>query len=202
MVDDRIRFVTANFSQLQGLRWIPLSFYLIALAASAAGQLWWLPGKDPHTEGRWLGVAFCVALIAAVGATSYYRRRYGAVAQFSRRGRNALVGLAVALFILLARFDLYLQGSIALAPFWVAAALVLVVRADGWVRRHFLLAALPWFIIAWVPPLHAEGITREVSYALGGAFALLVCGIGDHRLIARTFPTRLENGHEPRPGTL
>lgn len=201
-MEDRIRFVTANFSQLQGLRWIPLGLYLIALAASAAGQLSWLPGDDPHSEARWLGVAFCAGLIAAAGATSYYRHRYGAVAQFSRRGRNALLAVAVALFILLARFDLYAQGPIALAPFWVAAALALVVRADGWVRVHYLLAAVPWFIIAWAPPLHADGTTRLVSYALAGAFALMVCGIGDHRLIARTLPTRPETGHEAHPGTL
>src|SRR3954465_15047934 len=115
MVKDRIRFVTANFSQLQGLRWIPLSLYLIALAASVGGQLSWLPGDGPDSQARWLGLMFCAALIAAAGATSYYRHRYGAVAQFSRSGRNAQLAAAVALFILLARFDLYIQGPIALA---------------------------------------------------------------------------------------
>ena len=202
MVEDRIRFVTGNFSQLQGLRWIPLGLYLIALAASAMGQLSWLPGDGPTSEARWLGVAFCVGLIGAVGATSYYRRRYGTVAQFGRRGRNVLSAVAVAVFIVLARFDLYADGPVALAPLWVAAALALVVGVDGWLRVHFLVAAVPWFVIAWTPPLHADGTTRLVSYALAGAVALLVCGIGDHRLIARTLPNREATGHAPQSGAV
>ncbi len=186
MAHDRIQFVTANFSQLQGLRVIPLGMYLLAVAASAAGWLFWLPGASPHAQGRWLGAAFCVALVSAVVASAYYRCRYGSLAQFGRARRNWLIAATVAVFIGAAQVDQRLHGPIALAPLWAAAALALVVRADGWLRAHFLLAAAPWFAIAWVPPLHADGATRVVTYAVAGALSLIVCGIGDHRLISKT----------------
>lgn len=186
MAQDRIRFVTTNFYQLQGLRLIPLGMYLFAVAASAAGWLFWIPGGSLQAQGRWLGAIFCLALLGAVSASAYYRCRYGAVAQFGRARRNWLIAAAVAVFIGAAQLDQHLQGPIALAPLWAAAGLALVVRADGWLRAHFLLAAAPWFTIAWVPPLHADGATRVVAYAVAGALSLIVCGIGDHRLISKT----------------
>jgi hypothetical protein len=192
MTHDKIQFVTANFSQLQGLRLIPLGLYLLAVAASGAGWLFWLPGGSSHAQERWLGAAFCVALVSAVVAGAYYRSRYGSLDQCGRTHRNWLIAAAVAVFIGAAQLDHRFHGMIALAPLWAATALVLVVRADGWLRRHFLLAAAPWFAIAWVPPLHADGGTRLVTYAVAGALSLIICGLGDHRLIAKTLsPVRM-----------
>src|SRR5579871_4303235 len=65
----------------------------------------------------------------------------------------------------------------------VAAALVLAVRVGGWGRAHFLIAAVPWFLVAWISPWHHDGTSRLVSYALAGGLALIVCGVGDHRLL-------------------
>jgi hypothetical protein len=79
----------------------------------------------------------------------------------------------------------------------VAAALVLTVRADGWVRAHFLIAAMPWFATAWIPTLHHDGTSRLVSYALAGGIALIVCGVGDHRLLSRTLIDPPDAVHGP-----
>jgi hypothetical protein len=197
MTRDRIRFITAHYDQLQGLRLIPLGVYLLALAASGLGWLSWLPGDPARASARWLGALFCVALAAAVAATAWYRRRYGARAPLSRRRRNAWLVLAVGIFVVAAQFDQYANGPVALAPLSVAAALMLTVRADGWVRAHFLLAAVPWFVVGWVPALHHDGTSRLVSYALAGGVALIVCGIGDHRLLSQTLIDPPDVAHGP-----
>jgi hypothetical protein len=197
MTRDRIRFITAHYDQLQGLRLVPLGLYLAAVAASGLDWLSWLPGDPPRASRQWLGVLFGLALVAAVCATMWYRRRYGARAPLSRHRRNAWLVLAVGVFLLAARFDQYANAPIALAPLSVAAALVLTVRADGWVRAHFLLAAVPWFLVAWIPPLHHDGTSRLVSYALAGGLALIVCGVGDHRLLSRSLLDAPEAAHGP-----
>jgi hypothetical protein len=197
MTRDRIRFITAHYDQLQGLRLVPLGAYLLALAASGLGWLSWLPGDSARASSQWLGVFFCLALAAAASATAWYRRRYGARAPLNRTRRNAWLVLAVATFLVTAQFDQYANAPIALAPFSVAAALVLTVRADGWVRAHFLVAAVPWFLVAWIPQLHHDGASRLVSYALAGALALIVCGVGDHRLLSRSLLDVPEAAHGP-----
>lgn len=186
MTRERIRFVTTHYQQLQGLRLMPLGVYLLALAASGLGWLSWLPGDPARASARWLGALFCLALAAGVAATAWYRRRYGAMTPLSRRRRNTWIVLAVGIFLVAAQFDQYANGPVALAPLSVAAALVLTVRADGWDRAHFLIAAVPWLAAAWIPVLHHDGTTRVVSYALAGGVALIVVGIGDHRLLSRT----------------
>jgi len=201
MTRDRIRFVTAHYDQLQGLRLIPLGVYLLALAASGLGWLSWLPGDPSRAPGRWLGAVFCGALAAAVAATAWYRRRYGARTPLSRGRRNAWIVLAVGIFLLAAQFDQYANGPVALAPLSVAAALVLTVRADGWIRAHFLIAAAPWFAAAWIPMLHDDGTSRLVSYALAGGIALIVCGVGDHRVLSRTLIDP-DTTHGPHAGLL
>lgn len=198
MARDRIAFVTAHYYQLQGLRLIPLGLYLVALAASGLGWLSWLPGDPSRAPARWLGAIFCAALAAALITTVWYRHRYGALAPFGRHSRNAWIVLSGGAFLAAALFDRHANGPIALAPFSIAAALVLVVRADGWLRAHFLIAAAPWFLAAWIPALHHDGTSRLVSYALAGGIALLVCGYGDHRLIARTLIAAPDTSHGPQ----
>jgi hypothetical protein len=186
MTRERIRFVVAHYDQLQGLRLIPLGLYLLALAASSLGWLSWLPGDPSRAPARWLFAIFCAALVAAAAATAGYRRRYGDLVPLNRRARNAWIVLAVGVFLVTALFDRHANGPVALAPLSVAAALVLTVRADGRVRAHFLLAAVPWFVAAWIPAFHHDGTSRFVTYALAGGIALIVCGLGDHRLVSRT----------------
>ena len=198
MTRDRIRFITAHYDQLQGLRLVPLGLYLVALAASGLGWLSWLPGDPARASSQWLGVLFGLALVTAASTTAWYRRRYGARAPLSRRRRNAWIVVAAAIFLLAAQFDQYANAPIALAPLSVAAALVLTVRADGWVRAHFLIAAVPWFLVAWIPPWHHDGTSRLVSYALAGGLALIVCGVGDHRLLSRSLLDVPEATHGPR----
>src|SRR5690242_19310167 len=112
MTRDRIRFVTAHYYQLQGLRLMPLGVYLLALGASTLGWLSWLPGDPARTSARWLGAIFGLALTAAVAATAWYRRRYGGLAPLSRVRRNGWILLATATFVAAAQVDQYANGPV------------------------------------------------------------------------------------------
>jgi hypothetical protein len=190
VLQDRIRFVTANFYQLQGLRLVPLGVFLLIAAAGTQGWFTWLPGNSPHAQQRWLAVAYGLAVAGASLATVLYARRFGSVWQFGRSGRNCLIVLAVAIFILLALVDQQFQPPLALAPLWTAAALAVIVCADGWIRSHFLLGSFAWMIVGVLPVLHPDAATMLEAYYVAGGLTLVVCGVGDHFLISRTFLDR------------
>ena len=187
MVSDRIRYVTGNFYQLQGLRLVPLGLFLLAGAAATAGWLDWLPGMQSSTHrSQWRGGALFATLIACALTSLYYRNRYGAVSQFTRRGRDALIGVAIVVWLVLMRVDGWLPWPILLNALFVALCLVITVWADGRVRRHYLVGAMLWLAMGFLPALGVRGQALLVALYAAGGLTLVVCGLGDHLLITRT----------------
>lgn len=103
-----------------------------------------------------MAVVFGLAVATGPLATAGYRRRYGSVVQWGRTRRHQLIVAAVVTFVALAHVDMQVRLPVALGPLWIGAVLIVVVWADGWIRAHFLLGAMPWLLVARVPALHAE----------------------------------------------
>ena len=189
MLHDRIRFVTANFYQLQGLRLVPVGMYLLFIAADAVGWMDWLPGKPvdgPDAAGNaWGLLAFAWAIFGALAATAYYRRQYGAVTQYGRGRRNAMLGVAIAWFVALAVVDVQTEWPVLLSALLVSVSLFVTVLVDGWLRTHYLAGAFAWLAVGLVP-LVAPETPVALAYGGAGGLTLIVCGLGDHRLITGT----------------
>lgn len=190
MLHNKIRFVTANYYQLQGLRLVPFGIFLLLVAVDSQGWLEWLPGRPvegPDDLGVvWGPLAFFVALASAHAATVRYRRRFGAVAQYARLRRNWLLGLAVVGFFVLAQVDARLEWPVSLRALLISVSLFVTVIADGWLRAHYLVGALAWLAVSTMPAYQPEPATVLLAYFGAGGLTLIVCGLGDHLLITGT----------------
>lgn len=187
MIDQRIRFVTRHYAQLQGLRLVPLGLFLLGVTAAIVGALDWLPGMDTGSDrSQWLGGAALAAITASALAPVWYRNRFGSVTPLTRQRRDWTLGLTMAIWLLLSQVDGRLQWPILLNAALIAIALTVTVVVDGWLRWHYLVAALAWFGISLLPSVGVATGTLKVTYFLGAGLTLLICGIGDHRLITST----------------
>lgn len=191
MVENRIRFVTGNFYQLQGLRLVPLGLFLLFAGAHSQGWLDWLPGRPVERPGdlgnAWWPLALFAALVGAWWASDYYKCHYGSVTQFERKRRNWLLSLAIVGFLVLTAIDRMVTGPVLFAPLLISVSLLITVFADGWLRAHYLISAAAWLAVSVAPAIQPSESTIRLSYALIGGLTLLVCGVGDHIVIVRTF---------------
>jgi len=83
MLLSRIRFITRNFYQVQGLRMVPWAVLILLFGLSRWGWFDWLPGyppKRPLDPGAlWVVLATLIATAAFVSVTRYYRTQFGTV---------------------------------------------------------------------------------------------------------------------------
>jgi hypothetical protein len=205
MDQNTIRFVTANYHQLQGLRLVPLGLFL-----ALWGLLDLLGFFDPAgfvSGGRarvltHIGIAFWVGLLLALAAPVYYRYRYGSVDPLDRGSRNRWITAAVIGFFVLLRIDRDLQWPVALHLLLVSLSLFITVWRDGRIRRHYLAPALVWLAVSFLPAFGASPTTlRMTLFGLGG-LTLIGCGIGDHLLLTRTLAKPRTTDDAPIPATV
>lgn len=186
MDTNEIRFVTENYAQLQGLRLVPLGVFLgLCALVDGAGLL----DRAGHPHGipaeivTRMGFAGVLAFLLVLAAPVYYHYRYGAIDPRDRRVRNSWITAAVIGFLVLARVDRHLQWPVSLQLLLVSVALFVTVWHDGWIRRHYLAPAIAWLVASLLPAL--DVFRMDVLLGLGG-LTLIVCGLGDHRLLTRT----------------
>ncbi len=189
MEQNKIRFVTANYHQLQGLRLVPLGLFL-ALWASLDWLGFFDPARFPPGDHAKVltrfGYAYWLGLLLALAAPAYYRYRYGSVDPFDRRSRNRWITAAVIGFFVLVRIDRDLQWPVSLHLLLVSVALFITVWHDGRIRSYYLAPALVWLAVSFLPALDVSpAILRMTLFGLGG-LTLVSCGIGDHLLLTRT----------------
>ncbi len=166
--------MTANYHQLQGLRFVPLGMFLLVW-----GVLGFLGTLDAGDELSRLertrvltrvGLVFWLALLSSLAA--------------------AMIG-----YLVLARMDMALHWPVALHLLLVAAALFITVWSDGPVRFHYLLPASVWLAYSFLPGLAVSAADiRSVTLVLGG-LTLITCGLGDHLVLTRTLtkPSRTDD---------
>jgi hypothetical protein len=189
MEQNKIRFVTANYHQLQGLRLVPLGLFLALWASLDLLGFFdparFAPGDHAKVLTR-IGFAYWLGLLLALAAPAYYRYRYGSVDPFDRRSRNRWITAAVIGFFVLVRIDRDLQWPVSLHLLLVSMALFITVWHDGRIRSHYLAPALVWLAVSFLPALDVSPANlRMTLFALGG-LTLVSCGIGDHLLLTRT----------------
>ena len=73
---------------------------------------------------------------------------------------------------------------------------------DGRMRAHYLVPAVAWLVVSFLPTLNmSPAATRLTVLGLGG-LTLIVCGIGDHLLVTRTLATPRTTDDASHPATL
>ena len=189
MEQNRIQFVTRNYSQLQGLRLVPLGLFLVLWALLDALGIFDRSGYSPVGYAKVLtriGLAFWLGIILALASPLYYRYRYGSVEPLERGARNRWITIAVIGYLVLVPVDRALQWPVSLQVLLVAVSLFVTVWHDGPIRRHYLVPALAWVAVSVLPALGASPeVLKTTLFGLGG-LTLIGCGIGDHVLLTRT----------------
>lgn len=189
MEQSRIRFVTANYRQLQGLRLVPLGL-LLALWAMLDLLGFFDPARFPPGARAQvltrIGLAYWLGLLLALVAPLYYRYRYGSVDPLDRGSRNRWITAAVIGFFVLGLIDRNLKWPVSLQLLLVSVSFFITVWHDGRVRVHYLAPAIVWLAASFLPALHASPADLKMTlFGLGG-LTLIGCGLGDHVLLTRT----------------
>jgi hypothetical protein len=204
MEHQKIRFVTANYAQLQGLRLIPIGLFLMLTAFDVLG-VFDRQGQSAADRAQALtrmGLLAWLAIGAALAAPLYYRYRYGAVEGFDRRRRDRWITAAVFGFFVLSRVDRNLDWPVSLSLMLVSVSLFVTALNEHWVRPYYPVLAAMWLLAACWPMLGGSPPGARLALCGLGGLTLVVIGIGDHLLLSRTLATPPSPGDAPHPTTL
>ena len=199
MLLSRIRFITRNFYQVQGLRMLPWALLILLFGLSRWGWFDWLPGyppKRPLDPGAlWVVLATLIATAAFVSVTRYYRTQFGTV-RLQHGLRDNLFILPVLVAVTVDVVHRPTTGAVIPAALLLAATLLGLVIRDGRWRAHYAPAALAWLGLGVAPLAGLDDATIGAAAYLTGSSTLLICGVGDHLVMVGTFP-RSPSGHCP-----
>src|SRR5688572_26724544 len=189
MEHDRIRFVTANYAQLQGLRLVPIGVLLLLVVVVNLLGFTDPVGVSPAERTRFLtrmGFAYWVALGLALSAPVYYRYRYGSVEGLDRGRRNRWITIATVGFFVLTMVDRRLDWPVSLSLLLVAASLFVTAWHEGWIRPYYPAVAVMWLVAGCLPVLGVPAPDSKLTLFFLAGLTLIVIGLGDHILLTRS----------------
>jgi hypothetical protein len=189
----RVRYVTENYINLQGLRWVAWGLLCLAVAAEDAGLL-------PTILLFLVGIPIGLALFAWSGY--YYSNTYGRV-QEPGNAQSELLRMGVFIATALTSFliDRTFHPPIYIAPLVLAAGLLLMHWQIGRPYRwHYLvlavLVAVADIALYWVDPAPGSPLLRAgaVLWTFIG-LTFIVSGFFDHLLLVQAFKPVAEDEH-------
>jgi hypothetical protein len=185
----QIQELTANYSDRQGLRVIPIALAVMVQAF-------------PRYPAKILGVDSMLVALAAgfigywlIGL--YYRRRFGSVEELPYEGMALPLQLGVVFigFIVSITIDLTLHPRVFLSGLVIAAWLTITAWPSRRLRREYSAIG---FVLALVSLAPLAGVAQvDVGRAYGFWFGvmLLIAGLRDHFAFVSVFPP-MERQHE------
>ena len=191
---ERVRYVTRNFEQLQGLRYAPYGLAMVLFGFMSF--LWFAPSSGFFDVRLVDDLVFAGLLVVAMvlhhQVSVYYGRRFGHVRRRSWGEKTRLTFVfwivIAAVFVLSFFRDWFGQIGLSLLAGAAVAAFVL---GDLWVERHRLTAYWAFLAVLAVGVcfLPVFGVFEGrafplVAVSLGGI--LLLGSLLDHLLLVRT----------------
>jgi hypothetical protein len=196
-----IRFVATNFSNLQGLRAVPLSLYLVLVC------LWANAVHAPARDFLIPGIGLVVTLILVFAIDQYYRHTYGRVERTPESRRLEWLASAVGGILALGAFWMDVSIKIPISLVGLAMAVCLLadyIRITWLVKGRFLIyypiGAILLAILSVLPLLGGVGWwqafgLRSQLVAICIAFGVFTtfAGFWGHLFLTRTLPPLKEN---------
>ena len=216
----RIQFVTTYYDWLQGLRFVPFGVVQLLFAAWLS-----VPRPEGADAKGYFAVALLANLGGMLVATGlygllggYYRQRFGEVRRsaVTHQRMQRAIGLSAALGLFAGLLTAMLRASTSASGlplteflFLSAASIVGYWYWSGRVASHYLgvaglfalLAGLhavdasPVYALLRTLPFTTDSHGAAVTLAGTWGLAVILMGVMDHRLLARTL------GHEPEAET-
>jgi hypothetical protein len=206
---DRVRFLTENYTQLQGLKWIPIGLYFLFYGAFSL-----LFFDEPFFNEPFYGtiqaslaVLLTVSVVAGVlwlhrVAGRYYERRYGHVRHRpwyeDRQPLSVVLGICVLLVLFLVNWIVHPPVDLALLAF--GTAMFVSCWPDRRFRLHYLIMTALFVGASFLPLLGVWSTNLMQEPSTGNVFTLffglyyVVGGIFDHLLLVRTMKSIPEEG--------
>jgi len=182
----RLRYVTARYEQLQGLRLVPLSIPFLLSSAWREGFFAWVPGTDGTGVRVWFVALFLFAIGLSVAAKGYYQRRFGDV-QPAAPIRAPIAACAfTALLLVAVSLQGVLQSQLSIPSVILALGVACLGAAGGVFRAHYLAVAAAVGVFALSGAMGVPVHIRDVLWDRVIGVSFLVIGIGDHLLLRRT----------------
>jgi hypothetical protein len=193
----KIRFIATNFSNLQGLRMVPLGMLLVFVCLVANAQ----HGSSPDWISILLSLAVTLALIFVIDR--YYLHKFGRVRRTAESVRLETIFSIV--FGILALFAIGLEMFVKF-PFSSLGLLVAVglladyIRINWLVKGHFLfyyplgafvmavLSVLPLFGVSWWRSVAIHNQYIGITMIFG--VIVIIAGVWGHIFLVRTLSPR------------
>ena len=190
MADTRtVRYVTAHYAHLQGLRLVPLGVPFLAAAAWDAGWLRGWPGTTGHGAGYWFVALLAVAMTTSFLTRAWYHRRFGVVyARWRDDGMVRLVLIAAGVVVLVG-IQMTIDSPISLPAAFVGIVLAAIAWRQAPRRPHFLLIAIAWLVCAFMRPLGVSPGAMPILWDLVIGLSVVIAGVGDHRILRQALPS-------------
>ncbi len=194
----RIRYVTANFDMLQGLRSLPLGILFLLYTGGIAG---WIPLFDPRNGSMLDAVVIALGFGLYWWIGEYYKRRFGQVERDGSRSWKCVLSVVTMLIAI------YIDGT-GLLPVSTLSlcmgAWFLWLYVDWKARIHYLVIGFAIAVMGLLPLISSAGMDPRRLQESGGALFYAALGLGviiggllDHRLLAKTLPPApQENSNE------
>ena len=192
----QVRFVTANYHNLQGLRGLPIALFIIMLSVM---QLVRFPAPVVVMDGVTLAITLTTfALYQWTGG--YYQRTFGRVRAMQKS--PVVIGLCmVALVPIIGGvvLDAHWQLPLFMEGLGVAFIMVAYWWPNRRFREHYLIMGIALALLSVVPPLviphwDSQGFV-PVFGTIFGLFWFVVSLIDHRQLLRALAPVQEDGGH-------
>ena len=185
MDSERLEYVTQRYPQLQG-RLLPLA-PLFMLSAAWRAALFHVPGEDqPHVPGRWFAFGLAVAIAVSYPVGRWYEKRFGTASPPLTNSPLLPMVAVIACLSLSIWIQEMVRWPFSLPAALLGAAMGVVGVGHYPLRRHYLVAAAVFVGFALLPAFGVAPHVRGILFDVAVAVAIVVVGIGDHRLLTTT----------------
>lgn len=197
---DRVRYVSANYDRLQGLRTVFVGLVIFLWMAGNSVVPGWLSGKDQDTADTLVGLLIIFGILGLFGTaliyyqiSGYYERRYGSVSYWSSvltPARHKVLGVAIVVAV-------FLGGPV--TALLLGVAMLIAYWPERRFRMHHVLMAVLVivvslvFMVAWPLGFASKDALDYLAPTALGLF-FFVGGIFDHLLLVRTMKPVPEGG--------
>jgi hypothetical protein len=180
-----VRYVTAHYAHLQGLRLVPLGVPFLVSALWRGGWLSWWPGARAPGASMW----FVLMLAAAVGVSyiieASYRAQFGDVRALPGRGGAATLLLSFIAYMGLGWLQQWAQWPVSVVLLSVAAAFSRLGLVERGLRKHYVPLAVACLAFALWMSIDASPRLLAIACDLLIGVGLITAGIGDDRVLRR-----------------
>jgi hypothetical protein len=189
---EQIRDLSANYSDRQGLRVVPMALFLMAQSVP--------PPYDMPSSMFGIDTILLTVIIGLGGyflVGRYYEQRFGKVEALPDDGSSALVliGLLVIMFPLTLLVDMLLRPPVFVSGLAIAGLLIATAWPSRHVRGRYMEAAAVLALVSLMPLTGTTLIEVGRMFGFLFGFLLLMAGVRDHIEFARLFPP-MEQQHD------